>query len=319
MLMHFDNKTFTTRRNLFRLIAVLCLVFMLFPVKIQKKQALSFDEDGIGGGVFFEEILYNNTESAVLEPQPFFNTRILLFDIHTVQTGDNISTLAINFGLNQDSIISVNKISNSRLLQSGRVLRIPNQDGILHTVRNGETLSAIAERYRVDQNAIQIVNELFSERIINGTELFIPGARLDWARLQEINGDLFVWPLRGAITSSFGWRRNPFNPSRRQFHNGIDIRGRTGTPVRAAMAGRVTQVGWDNVLGNFIRISHHSGYSTIYGHLQHQSTRVSRGTHVSQGQHIGNVGNTGQSTGPHLHFSVFRNGVAINPRPLMMR
>jgi murein DD-endopeptidase MepM/ murein hydrolase activator NlpD len=236
-------------------------------------------------------------------------------DYHIIQSGEMIGVLAVNYGLNQDTIISVNKISNTRLIQPGRVLRIPNQDGILHTVAAGDSLSSIAQRYNADFEEIKIVNELFSDRVRTGTDLFIPGARMDLIRLQEINGDLFLWPVNGAITSPYGYRRDPFNPSRRQFHTGIDIRGNTGTPVRAAMSGRVSQVGFDRVLGNYIIINHHSGYRTLYAHLSVIRTRT--GAAVVAGERIGDVGSTGLSTGPHLHFTVYKDGVTVNPRSLL--
>lgn len=340
-----------TSRNIFRLAAILCMLLVINPGQYLKRQSLSVDEDGvnigivdnIGGGFLAEDVfmkaeagialtpashvldgdtlnsnvIYNsivfNDESNTLETVS--KSRILIYSSHVVQSGDNISSLAFNFGLNQDTIISVNKITSTRLLQIGRVLNIPNQDGILHTVRAGENLSSIAERYRVEQESIKVVNELFSDKVVTGTELFIPGARLDRTRLQEINGDLFIWPVRGVVTSGYGWRRDPFNRNRRQFHNGIDIRGNTGTPVRAAMAGRVSRVGWDNVYGNYVIINHHSGYRTLYAHLNVIRTRS--GAQVSQGERIGDVGSTGLSTGPHLHFTIYRNGVTVNPRALM--
>ena len=309
--------------NFFKLLAILCLVYMLYPADFNKKHSSqAVEELGIGGGIFLDEELSlseempaESLETVTAKPESFSNTRTLLYTFHTMRTGDNISSLAINYGLNQDSIVSINKISNSRLLQVGRILKIPNQDGIIHTVRTGENLTAIATRYKVDKEAIKFANELFSEKVVNGTDLFIPGARLEWTRLQEINGDLFVWPLRGSITSGYGNRRNPFNRSQWQFHNGIDIRGRTGTPVRAAMAGRVSSVGFDRIHGNYVIINHHSGYRTLYGHLSVIRTRT--GAYVGQGERIGDVGNTGLSTGPHLHFTIFKNGVTINPRSML--
>jgi len=310
------------RKNLFRLIAFLCLVFLLSPIQYKKQQIPEInDEDGIGGGVHFIEtgIDLEETdlplETVQMEPDSFSKSRTLLYDSYLVKSGDNISTLAITFGLNQGTIISINKITESRRLQAGKVLKIPNQDGILHPVRNGESLGAVASQYKVEPDTIRSANELFSEKIVTGTDLFIPGAQLDYAKLQEINGDLFVWPLRGPITSYFGYRRNPFNPSHRQFHDGIDISGRTGTPVRAAMTGRVSSAGWDSIFGNYIIISHHSGYRTLYGHLSR--IRVRTNAYVAQNEHIGDVGNTGLSTGPHLHFTVFKNWVAVNPLALM--
>jgi len=184
----------------------------------------------------------------------------------------------------------------------------------MHTVRSGETLTGIAERHNVDPTAIQFANELFSEAVLAGTTLFIPGGRLGWMERQEINGDLFIWPAIGPVTSPFGWRTSPFGGGR-QFHSGIDIGAPMGAPVRAAMAGRVSSAGWDNVMGNFVVINHHSGYRTLYGHLSRILVR--QGAYVATGERIGDVGSTGQSTGPHLHFTVFRNGVLVNPRNLM--
>lgn len=321
--------------NLFRLAAVLCMFYVINPGFTFKQQKADAAEHGIGGGVISETIsaedgimltsaaflndathlLDIQSAEAIIEPELKIMSRALHYDFHTVKIGENISALAVNFGLNQDTIISVNKITNTRLLQTGKVLRIPNQDGILHNVRNGDTLISIAERYKADQEAIQTANELFSDKITAGTDLFIPGARLDWVRLQEINGDLFIWPINGVITSPYGYRRDPFNAGRRQFHTGIDIRGSHGIPVRAAMSGRVSQIGFDGILGNYVVISHHSGYRTLYAHLS--TIRTRNGAYVATGERIGDVGSTGLSTGPHLHFTVYKNGATVNPRALM--
>ena len=307
-------------RNIFRLAAALCLLFVLKPdfgLKLQRVQAA---QDGIGGGslsVEEAEIALSpvSLETAALEPESFSRTNLLLYHPHLVQSGENVSELAFSLGLNQDTIISINKITNTRLLQIGKVLKIPNQDGILHNVRQGDTLSSIAEKYKVEPQAVIAANELFSDKLRADTDLFIPGARLDWVRLQEINGDLFIWPVSGIITSPYGYRRDPFNGSRHQFHTGIDIRGGTGTPIKAAMSGRVSKVGYDNVLGNYVMINHHSGYRTLYGHMS--VIRVKTGAYVGTGERIGDVGSTGLSTGPHLHFMVYKNGVTVNPRALI--
>ena len=81
------------------------------------------------------------------------------------------------------------------------------------------------------------------------------------------------------------------------------------------MAGRVSHVGYDNLYGNFVLVSHHSGYRTLYAHMS--TVRVRPGTQVATGERIGDVGSTGLSTGPHLHFTVFKDGVTVNPRSLM--
>jgi murein DD-endopeptidase MepM/ murein hydrolase activator NlpD len=81
------------------------------------------------------------------------------------------------------------------------------------------------------------------------------------------------------------------------------------------MAGRVSTVGYNDAFGNYAVISHHSGYRTLYAHLS--VVRVKAGAYVGTGQRIGDVGSTGVSTGPHLHFTVYKNGVTVNPRSLM--
>jgi murein DD-endopeptidase MepM/ murein hydrolase activator NlpD len=252
--------------------------------------------------------------SGTPEPEEYSRPRMLLFSSYRLAKGDTIGDLAVTMGLNQDTLLSVNGITNSRLLQIGQELRIPNQDGIFHRLKKGETLEEVAERYRTEVSAIQTANELFSTEVPVNTRLFIPGAKMDWVSRQEINGDLFIWPVRSFVTSPYGYRLSPFT-GLRQFHSGLDIGAPTGTPVKAAMAGRVNTVGFNDSLGNYVVVSHHSGYRTLYAHLS--AVAVKPGVSVGMGQRIGDVGSTGRSTGPHLHFTVYKNGVTVNPRSLM--
>jgi murein DD-endopeptidase MepM/ murein hydrolase activator NlpD len=277
---------------------------------------------GVGGSGYLEmapDARHNAAvlalEAGALDLESFSKPQTLLYGSYTIQKGDIIGDLAMNFGLNEDTLISINGIKNTRLIQIGQVLRVPNQDGILYTVKNGDTLDQIAQKYSADAGAIQVANELFSDTARPGTVLFVPGAQLDWMERQEINGDLFIWPTSGYVTSPYGYRRWPFGDNARQFHSGLDIGAPSGSSVRAAMSGRVSAVGWDDVLGNYIVVSHHSGYRTMYAHLS--ATRVKPGAYVGTGERIGDVGSTGLSTGPHLHFTVFKNNVTVNPRNLL--
>jgi murein DD-endopeptidase MepM/ murein hydrolase activator NlpD len=278
-------------------------------------------EYGMGGASYpvetaaRENISFESPLPVMLEPEEYSNAQPVLYTGYKLKQGDMIGILAQDFGLNQDTLISVNDIKNSRSIREGVVLKIPNQDGIAYTVRASDTLSGIAEKYGVDSGDILTANEYFSANLKEGDTLFIPGVRLDPTALQEINGDLFIWPTTNRyVTSAYGWRRSPITHTR-LFHFGIDIRGSTGAPVYAAMAGRVSYTGYNEVYGNHIVITHHSGYRTLYGHLN--VIRVKSGAYVSTGQRIGDVGNTGASTGPHLHFTVYKNGVTVNPRILM--
>jgi murein DD-endopeptidase MepM/ murein hydrolase activator NlpD len=309
-------------RLFIRLILLAAMVY-LFPVNLRPSAGGLNAEDGVGGGVFPQEVsllkegpsLDNEPAlEGIPEPELFSKPRMLLSSAYQVERGDTIGDLARKFGLNQDTLISYNNIKNTRLLQIGQTLKIPNQDGIFHKVQQGDTLSGLAEKYTTDGEVIKTVNELFSDTIHQGTELFIPGARLDWINLQEINGDLFIWPISGYITSPYGYRNSPFT-GLRQFHSGIDIGAGSGTPIKSAMSGRVTVAGWSDTYGNYVVVSHHSGYRTLYGHMS--LIRVKSGQYVSTGQRIGDVGSTGLSTNPHLHFTVYKNGVTVNPRTLM--
>ncbi|MCL2216891.1 MAG: peptidoglycan DD-metalloendopeptidase family protein [Defluviitaleaceae bacterium] len=125
-----------------------------------------------------------------------------------------------------------------------------------------------------------------------------------------------LWPIRGSISSGFGWRRNPMGGSGSEHHDGVDIPARTGTPIRAAGGGTVTFAGWRNGYGNTVIIDHGSGISTLYAHNTRNS--VSVGQEVARGDIIAYVGSTGRSTGPHLHYEVHVNGVARNPVPFLL-
>jgi len=119
-----------------------------------------------------------------------------------------------------------------------------------------------------------------------------------------------IRPVDGWLSSGFGYRISPFT-NRREFHKGIDIATRIGTPVIASADGLVVHVSKEGNLGNVIAINHGYNLKTRYGHLS--KFRIKKGQYVKRGQIIGEVGNTGRCTGPHLHYEVLLNGVPANP------
>lgn len=125
---------------------------------------------------------------------------------------------------------------------------------------------------------------------------------------------MFIMPVAGQETASFGRRIHPLEHAERQ-HDGMDIAAPAGTPVHAAAGGQVVFSGTQPGYGNTVVIQHAEGYSTIYAHTA--ANLVSVGTAVSQGQPIATVGSTGQTTGPHLHFEVRKHGQPLNPAPLL--
>jgi len=236
--------------------------------------------------------------------------RGLYYSVYRVVRGDTLSDIADRYDLTLDTIVSFNDIQNARSLRPGTLLKVPSISGILYAAKEGEEVGAIAAKQEISADRVIEANGLMSERIESGRTLFLPDARLASFKLREISGDLFRWPARGWITTWYGWDKDPFTGARR-FHNGLDIGVDTWTPVLAPMDGYVSDTGYASGLGNYILLTHHAGWSSIYGHLQ--TISVKRGQRVSTGTRLGYSGNTGYSTGPHLHFSVFKNGRSVNP------
>ncbi len=224
--------------------------------------------------------------------------------VYTVRSGDSVSGIAQKFGLAIDTVLSWNAIKDAHLVVPGRVLTLPNTDGLRYTVRRGDTLEGIAKRNGIPLASILDWNDLGSSTITVGQVLFLPGARMPAGDIARALGTLFVWPLKGKLTSRFGMRVGPVDGIER-LHAGLDIKGDIGTPVLAAMAGTVAEVGYNGTYGKYI-ILRHGSFQTLYGHLSRFS--VAQGETVAQGRKIGEVGNTGVSTGPHLHFGILREG-----------
>jgi murein DD-endopeptidase MepM/ murein hydrolase activator NlpD len=120
-----------------------------------------------------------------------------------------------------------------------------------------------------------------------------------------------IWPVRGWVTSSFGHRKSPFT-GRRQFHAGLDISTRAGTPIIAPAEGVVTFVGREGGYGKMVVLNHGHGLVTRYGHLK--AFKVKKGDRVKRGDALGLVGSSGRSSGPHLHYEVLMAGLPTNPR-----
>jgi murein DD-endopeptidase MepM/ murein hydrolase activator NlpD len=119
-----------------------------------------------------------------------------------------------------------------------------------------------------------------------------------------------IWPTRGWVSSRFGYRISPFT-NEKEFHKGLDISTRMNTPIIAPADGVVASVGRDHGMGNMLTINHSYGLKTRYGHVS--KVLVKKGEYVKRGQKIALVGNTGRSTGPHLHYEVYLNGLPVDP------
>jgi murein DD-endopeptidase MepM/ murein hydrolase activator NlpD len=120
-----------------------------------------------------------------------------------------------------------------------------------------------------------------------------------------------IWPVEGGLSDGFGIRGNPFGGGSSEFHPGQDITAPPGTPVVAAADGTVSQAGWQSGYGQEVVIDHGNGLTTRYGHLS--KIEVTVGQELKRGEELGQVGSTGRSTGPHLHYEVRIGDVAVSP------
>lgn len=192
-------------------------------------------------------------------------------------------------------------------------------------VRAGDNFELVFERFYDDEgNTVRTGELLFvSLESRRGPREFYsflaPGdSRPDWYDAEGKSARRFLMktPINGArLSSGFGMRRHPVLGYSRM-HRGTDFAARTGTPILAAGDGTVLRANRFGTYGNYVRIRHANGYETAYAHMSRFARGIRAGARVRQGDVIGYVGNTGRSTGPHLHYEVLRNGRQINPMTL---
>lgn len=180
--------------------------------------------------------------------------------------------------------------------------------------RRGELLGAVKqERDQIADNVYEM--EILTRELEQSLQSIIREAQA----INENNSSKapirsernFVWPVRGFITSNYGYRVHPIRGSV-IFHSGIDIAAMYGAPICATASGLVIYSGWYGGYGNAVIVDHGNGYSSLYAHCS--TVFVGKGQSVTQGNIIASIGSTGMSTGPHLHFEIRQNGVPVDPR-----
>jgi len=234
---------------------------------------------------------------------------------HTMARKENFWRVAKQYQVNIDTIIGANQGLAKLSAAAGQKIRVPNQRGVVHRIETGDSTQTIAALYSVPIASIAALNNLQPKHIlVPGLELFIPRAKPvrlseDMTAQYSLRG-IFGSPLPGRITSGMGMRKHPVGGFRGK-HTGIDLAASPGTRIDAAAAGTVLQTGEGEYIGKFVILSHKDSYTTLYGHCSQILTTV--GKAVKKGQLIAKVGNTGRTTGPHLHFEIRKNGVPQNP------
>lgn len=241
---------------------------------------------------------------------------------YSVQDGDTMSSVAAKFDVSVDTIRWENNIGIKDTIKPGQILKVLPVTGVSHKVQKGDTVYSIAKKYDSSAQAIvdfpynTFVNDETFELAVGQTIVVPEGVKPDEAtnagsapRVKQLTPNAgtvtatgrFAWPTQGTISQRFSW-----------YHPGVDIANRSLPQVVAADSGTVISAGWDSSgYGNMIMIDHGNGYKTRYAHLS--KIYVTVGQTVNRGGAIGQMGSTGRSTGPHLHFEIYNGGTRINP------
>lgn len=256
---------------------------------------------------------------------------------HTVETGDSVFAIALNYDLEPESVLWANYTllnDNPDQLSPGMVLKIPPTNGVLYEWQDGDTLQGVADRFEADLEDILGWSgnkfDLTNPTVEVNTMIMLPGGHREFKQWivptiprgragvssSLYGGGTCPGGYEGAYGSGgFIWPADNHTLSGNDYWSGhlaIDIAAGTGARVYAADSGVVVFAGSAlGGYGNMVVIDHGNGYQTLYAHLS--SVGVGCGQSVFQGQYIGSAGSTGNSTGPHLHFEIRYLGGFINP------
>ncbi len=232
--------------------------------------------------------------------------------IHRVDEGESLSRIAEMFGVSVSTIVWANALKSDTDIRPGDELLILPISGVQHTVQKGDTLASVAKKYGGNKEEIIAYNGLAdSGTLAVGSTITIPGGEIVVETPKATIKVAAQTGLKGATgaQSVSGYFIHPLPGSVRtqglHGYNGVDFGAGAGTPIRAAAGGTVIVSragGWNGGYGTYVVIDHANGTQTLYAH--NSKNEVWQGQKVSQGDIIGYVGNTGRSTGNHLHFEV---------------
>lgn len=232
--------------------------------------------------------------------------------VYEVKKGDSLATVASLFGVSKNTIIWANDLKSEKITPGQTIIILPIT-GVRHTVKSGDSITSIAKKYKGDVDDIAKYNGIAADaKLAAGEVVIVPAGEIaaptiatvkkkTTATSKLLDSYTNAAPSGSLIRPVVGGRRSQGLHG----HNGIDIAANVGTPILASGDGVVIVArssGYNGGYGQMIIISHANNVQTVYGHLS--QVNVVAGQRVSQGEVIGAVGNTGKSTGPHLHFEV---------------
>jgi murein DD-endopeptidase MepM/ murein hydrolase activator NlpD len=234
--------------------------------------------------------------------------------VYEVKQGDTLEGVAKLFGVSVNTIVWANNLKTKKISKGDTLVILPIT-GIKHVVKKGDTINSIAKKYKADIQDIATYNGISEDASLAlGDTVIVPDGEIEIiqqpSKPKSVKGTSKSKILNSyTYTAPSGFLARPLVGGRKSQgihgHNGVDIAGTPGTPILASATGRVIVAktgGYNGGYGNMVIISHDRGIQTVYGHLR--AVYVTQGQVVAQGQQIGELGNTGRSTGPHLHFEV---------------
>ncbi len=234
---------------------------------------------------------------------------------YETREGDDLFALAARCGVPYETIATANRLPAGGTLAARDTVLIPAAPGLFVPESPGSDLEMIVAAARPEGAESATVTLRLRGSAVRFR--FFPGAQFTPTERAFFLNVAFRLPLPSArVTSSFGLRRNPVTGTLKR-HAGIDLAAPEGTEVYATRDGVVAELGYDPVYGNFVVLEHEGAWKSLYGHLSEILTDLRKT--VRSGTIVGRVGSTGQSTGPHLHFELRRNGEARDPAALIPR
>ncbi len=240
----------------------------------------------------------------------------LKFYTYKVKKGENFWTVMAKSTLDMDTLLSVNRFSTPRDIAPGKTIYIPNMRGIIIEGNNGDAVYKMLRSNTINPEYVYRINRCND---FNKKYIFIPCGKISNLERSLFLGSGFMYPLptpkNVRRSSGFGMRRSPFDPRHVEFHTGVDVACPRGSQVLAARDGKVVYTGFMGGYGNLVIAEHECGYQSFYGHLS--KSYVKPGDRIKSGEVIALSGNTGRTTGPHLHFEVRRGKTSVNPGILL--